>query len=59
MSMLLVDLYEVSRQFKGRTLLVLFGRVINKHSRMNTSINLESLTETPQQNAYTRKQIDI
>ena len=49
MSMLLVDLYEVSRQFKGRTLLVLFGRVINKHSRMNTSINLESLTETPQQ----------
>ena len=59
MSMLLVDLYEVSRQFKGRTLLVLFGRVINKHSRMNTSISLESLTETPQQNAYTRKQIDI
>ena len=59
MSMLLVDLYEVRRQFKGRTLLVLFGRVINKHSRMNTSINLESLTETTQQNAYTRKQIDI
>ena len=35
--------------FKVRTLLVLFGQVINKHLRMNTSINLESLTEMPQQ----------
>ena len=34
--------------FKVRTLLVLFGQVINKHFRMNTSINLESLTEMPQ-----------
>ena len=31
--------------FKLRTLLVLFGQVINKHFRMNTSINLETLTE--------------
>ena len=31
--------------FKVRTLLVLFGQVINKHLRMNTSINLEHLTE--------------
>ena len=31
--------------FKVRTLLVLFGQVINKHLRMNTSINLETLTE--------------
>ena len=34
--------------FKVRTSLVLFGKVINKHLRMNTSINLESLTEMPQ-----------
>ena len=34
---------------KVRTLLVLFGQVINKHLRINTSINLESLTEMSQQ----------
>ena len=34
--------------FKVRTLLGLFGRVINKHLRMNTSINLESSSEMPQ-----------
>ena len=34
--------------FKVRTLLVLFEQVINKHLRMNTSINLESLTKMPQ-----------
>ena len=34
--------------FKVRTLLVLLGQVINKHLRMNTSINLESLTEMPE-----------
>ena len=34
--------------FKVRTLLILFGQVINKYLRMNTSINLESLTEMPQ-----------
>ena len=49
--------------FKVRTLLVLFGPIINKHLRMNTSINLESLTEMPQKldgkNAYKRKKIDI
>ena len=34
--------------FKVRTLLVLLGQVINKHLRINTSINLESLTEMSQ-----------
>ena len=34
--------------FKVRFLLVLFGQVINKHLRMNTSINLEFLAEMPQ-----------
>ena len=34
--------------FKVRTLLVLLGRVINKHFRMNTSLNLESLPEMRQ-----------
>ena len=34
--------------FKVRTLLALFGKVINIHLRMNTSINLESLTQMPQ-----------
>ena len=34
--------------FKVRTLLALFGQVINKHLRMNTIMNLESLTEMPQ-----------
>ena len=34
--------------FKVRTLLVLLGRIVNKHFRMNTSINLESLPEMPQ-----------
>ena len=34
--------------FKVTTSLVLFGQVTNKHLRMNTSINLESLTEMPQ-----------
>ena len=34
--------------FKVRTLLVLLGQVIHKHLRMNTVINLESLTEVPQ-----------
>ena len=34
--------------FKVRTLLVLFEQVINTHLRMNTSINLESLTKMPQ-----------
>ena len=48
MSMLLLDLHEISRQFKVRTLQVLLAQVINKHHRMNTSINLESLTEMPQ-----------
>ena len=33
--------------FKVKTLLVLFGQVINKHLRVNTSIKLESLTEIP------------
>ena len=33
---------------KVRTLQVLFAQVINKHLRMNTSENLESLTEMPQ-----------
>ena len=33
--------------FKAETLLVLYGQVINKHLRMKTSINLESLTEIP------------
>ena len=33
--------------FKADTLLVLCGQVINKHLRMKTSINLESLTEIP------------
>ena len=37
--------------FKVRTLQVLFAQVINKHLRMNTSINLESLAEMPQHNA--------
>ena len=45
--------------FKVRTLPGLFGQVINKHLRMNASINLELLTEIPGkmcgQNAYTRK----
>ena len=44
MSMLLVGLYEVVN-FKVRIILVLFGQVINKHLRMYTSINLESLTD--------------
>ena len=35
--------------FKVRTLLVLFEEVVNKNYRMNTSINLESLSEMPQQ----------
>ena len=34
--------------FKVRILLVLFTPVINKHLRMNGSLNLESLTEVPQ-----------
>ena len=49
--------------FKVRTLLVLFGQVINKHLRMNTSINLESLTEMPQHFGWAKclhkKKIDI
>ena len=49
--------------FKVRTLLVLFGQVINKHLRMNTSINLESLTEMPQHfgraKCLHKKKIDI
>ena len=32
-------------KYKVRTLLVLFTQVINKHLRMNGSINLESLTD--------------
>ena len=35
--------------FKVTTLLALFRKVINKQLRINTSINLESLTEMPQQ----------
>ena len=34
--------------FQVRTLLVFFGQVINKFLWMNTSVNLESLTEIPQ-----------
>ena len=34
--------------FKVRTCLVLFAQVINKHLRMNASINLEPLTEMSQ-----------
>ena len=34
--------------FKVRTLLVLFGQIINKQLSMNTSVNLESLTKIPQ-----------
>ena len=34
--------------FKVRTLLALFAQVVNKHLGMNTSINLETLTEMPQ-----------
>ena len=34
--------------FKVRTLLVLFIQVINKHLRINGSLNLGSLTEMPQ-----------
>ena len=49
--------------FKVRTLLLLFGQLINKYMRMNTSVNLEFLTEMSQHfgraNAYTRKEIDI
>ena len=49
--------------FKVRTLLVLFGQVINKHLRINTSINLECLTEMPQQFGWAKclhkKKIDI
>ena len=49
--------------FKVRTLLVLFGKVINKHLRMNTSINLESSTEMPQHFGWAKclhkKKIDI
>ena len=49
--------------FKVRTLLVLFGQVINKHRRMNTSINLESLTEMSQnfgwEKCLYKKKIDI
>ena len=40
--------------FKVRTSLVLFGKVINEHLRMNTSINLESLTEMPQHFEWTK-----
>ena len=49
--------------FKVRTLLLLFGQLINKYMRMNTSVNLDFLTEMSQHfgraNAYTRKEIDI
>ena len=50
--------------FKVRTLLILFGQVINKYLRMNTSINLESLTEMPQHFGHAKcllkkKKIDI
>ena len=34
--------------FKVRILLILFAQVINKHFRINTSINLESLAEISQ-----------
>ena len=33
---------------KIRTLLVFLGQVINEHLRMNTSLNLESLSEMRQ-----------
>ena len=39
--------------YKVRTLLALFGQVINKHLRVNTSINLESLREMPQHFGWT------
>ena len=61
MSMLLVGLYEVSRQL--RTLLALFGQVIKKYFRMNTSIDLEPLTEKAQHLGWAKclhnKKIDI
>ena len=52
--------------FKAETLLVLYGQVINKHLRMKTSINLESLTEIPKhfgggggEYLHKKKKIDI
>ena len=63
MSMLLAGLYESAVNFKVRILLALLGQVINKHLRMNTSINLESLTEMPEQLGWAKclhkKKIDI
>ena len=49
--------------FKVRTLLVLFGQIINKQLSMNTSVNLESLTKIPQNfgraKRRRKKKIDI
>ena len=49
-------------KYKVRTLLVLFTQVINKHLRMNGSINLESLTDASTLRATKcrlKKKIDI
>ena len=49
-------------KYKVRTLLVLFTKVINKHLRMNGSINLESLTDASTLRAAKcrlKKKIDI
>ena len=40
--------------FKVRILLVLFTPVINKHLRMNGSLNKEPLTEMPQHFGQTK-----
>ena len=48
---------------KIRTLLVFLGQVINEHLRMNTSLNLESLSEMRQYFGWAKclhkKKIDI
>ena len=45
MSMLLQGLHKVTVNFKVRILLILFAQVMNKHLRMNASINFEFLAE--------------
>ena len=55
MSMLLLGLRESTVNFKVRILLILLAQVINKHLRMNASINLEYLTEVLQNFRRVRK----
>ena len=45
---MLLTFMRSAANFKLRILLVLFTQIINKHLRMNGSINLEFLIEMPQ-----------